>query len=207
MPRKLRLIPSEGVAAIEVTLSKFTMEDLYGKKTLEKRTAAGETLSQVAVTLDGAHFLTSGSTSSQYIDESGLLVSDVVPTDQDGKKLQIFPDMFQEDVRLKQVISIEEYFTYNITKTYLLESEGDLAPLVERCQQLLAEKKFLAFMYAYYGTAFPEVAVLIPVDKHIIVAVGTPASLLWAKLNSNLPELFSEEESSEDEEPEFGEFW
>ncbi len=150
------------------------------------------------------------SDSSQIYFDFGKAESSFI-WDKDGKKLPAFPDMFKGDVVLNQIISIEDYFTHNITKTYLLESEdggeGDLAPLLDRCKTLLAEKKLLTFTYAYYETPFPEVATLIPVDKHIVVTVGTPAPLLWAKLSSNLPELFSEDESEEEEEPEFGGFW
>jgi hypothetical protein len=208
MPRKLRLAPSKGAAAIEVSLRKFTPEDIYGKKTLEQRTATGEILSHISVTIDGSNFLTSGSTSSQYVDENGLFVPSVIPTDQDGKQLPVVDDMFKSgDVQLSQIISLEDFFTFNMSKTYMLESEEDLTPLFERCQKLLAEKKFLTFTYAYYRTAFPEMAVLIPVEKYIVVEVGIPTPLLWAKLNTNLTAVFSEEESEEEGEQEFGEFW
>ena len=207
MPRKLRLVTSKGATTIEVSLRKFTPEDIYGKKTLEKRTVTGEILSHLSVTIDGSYFLTSGSTSSQYVDENGTFVLSVIPTDQDGKQLPVVEDMFKGEVTLGQIISIEEFFTFNMSKTYVLESEDDLTPLFERCQKLLAEKKFLTFTYAYYKTAFPEIAVLIPVEQYVVVEVGTPAPLLWAKLNTNLVEVFAEEESEEEGEPEFGEFW
>ncbi len=207
MPRKLHLAPDEGAAPIEVTLRKFTAEDIYGKKIVEKRTASGEILSHLSVTVDGSYFLTAKSMSLQYLNENGEYVSDVVPTDQEGKPLPIMEDMFKGDIALKQVISLEDFFTFNITKTYVLESEGDLRPIVERCKQLFAEKKFLTFTYAYYRTAFPETAILIPVEKYIVVEVGTSAPLFWAKLITNLSEVFSEEESEEEGEPGFGEFW
>ncbi len=207
MPRKLFIIPMEGAAPIEVTLRKFTKEDIYGKKTLEKRTANGEPLSHLSVTIDGSYFLVAKSTSSQYFDENGQYVPEVFPTDQVGKPLPLVETMFKGDVTLSRTISLEDFFTFNTTKTYVLESEGDLGPVIERCQRLLAEKQFLTFSYAYYNTAFPETAVLIPVEKSIIVTVGTLAPVLWAKLNTNLPEVFSEEETEDEEEPEFGEFW
>jgi len=208
MPRKLRIIPAEGeTTLLEVILQKFTMEDLYGKKIVEKRTTSGELLSQVSVTLDGTHILVEKSTSSQYIDENGLYISEVIPTDKEGKPLPITNSMFKDVITLSQTITLEEFFTIDVSKTYVLNSEGDMKILVDRCQKLLGEKKFLTFNYTYYDTAFPETAVLIPVKDSIVVAVGTPAPVLWAKLTTNLPETFTEEEAESEEEPEFGTFW
>lgn len=207
MPRKIRIIPAEGAATLEISLRKFTQEDLYGKKIMEKRTAEGEVLSQIFVTLDGSHFLTPKSTSSHYVDENGLYVSSVVPTDQDGHALPIVEDMFKRDLQLAQSISINDFFTFNISKTYVLESKGDLSPLLKRCQLVFLEKKLLTFAYAYYPTAYPEIAILIPVDDNIVVCVGTQASLIWARMNMDLSKVYAPEEEEEEEEPGFGEFW
>lgn len=206
MPRKLRLVPPESNVVRTVTLQKITREMIYGKKKVEKRTETGEILGKVTVTVDGKHFLTPGSTSNQYLDESNRYVPEVIRTDVEGSPLEIIGDMFQSPIRLGETITLQEFFGFSFSKSYRLRSNEDLTPLYTKCFDLLHQERFLKFQYAYYPTAYPQDAVVVPSNNFLFVLVGTYSPPVWAKLNINLEEIYGREDVDE-EEFDFERFW
>lgn len=204
MPRKFKLAFMENSPPQEVFMRKFTREDIYGKRTIERRTEEEKSLHPIFVTLDGRHFLVSGSTSSQYVDINGSYVENVVPSDVEGTPLETVPSMFSLSSCPLDEITTEEFFGYAFQGTYLLDSEEDLAFLLDRCINLLKKGRFLKFQYAYYTTPFPQDAVLIPVEDQIVIVVGTYTPPRWSKLQSDFIEETLQEEELEEETDEFG---
>lgn len=203
MARKIKLVLQE-IGNFELSLVRITTESIYGKRFTEKRSLNGETLSQISVSLDDFHFLTPKSVNLIYMDDDLLYTSEVVPTDKEGNKLTIIEDMFKSEILLDKVITIDEFFTYNISKTYILESDSDFNQLIEYCNNLLSQNKLLVFTYAYRKTAYPETAILVPQGSNLFVEVGNSFQPLWCKLNVNLP--ISSEEEEEEEEIDFSQF-
>ncbi len=200
MPRKLRLFLQQGGEPIWVTLRKISREALYGTKTVEKRLEDGAVLDRVPVTQDGSHFLPPGSLSQEYQTEGGAYAPKVIPTDAEGKPLPLQPDMFTAGGILERKIALEDFFEYNFSRVYLLNDAGQPGDpawevLKTRCVELLKENQFLVFKYIWRSTAFPEDAVIVPAeDGNVFVLVGTRAPVAWARLNTNLAQIFTEAE-------------
>jgi hypothetical protein len=198
MPRVLTLKFKE--MEIPVTLNVFTRETLYGKGRVEKRGEGGKKYQNALLTKDGAHILPSKALSSQYCDPKGNYVANTLLVDAEGKAIPVVRSMFKEPVNLSQAILIEDYFSFQIERTYVVNSEQaeGLQRLYTACEKLLNQKKLFRFPYAYYDTTTQRDILLVPKDGHLFGVVGEFAELILLKPTQILYSDIEEEELEEE---------
>jgi len=158
----------------KANLKPFSRDSVYGRKVIEKRTEEGSILQHVYLTSDGIHILFSSGMGSSYLDKSGNYVEKTIDVDEEGKEIPKTPSMYKTPINLQKTITIEEYFGYDIKRSYVLNSENveELTLLLLECKILLQKGQLFRFKYAYNDTIKPEEAILIPQDEKIIVVVG-----------------------------------
>ena len=198
MPRILTLQYKE--LEIPVSLKKFSRDTLYGKSTVEKRGERNEIYRNALLTMDGTHILPNKSIGAHYVDPQGNFVAETLLINTDGKAIPVVRSMFKEPVKLSKTISLEEYFSYSVERTYILasEHEEDLRHLYLACKKLLEQKRLYYFAYAYYDTTNPRDAILIPKNEQILVVVAEFAELILLKPSQILYSDIEEEELEEE---------
>ena len=210
MPRKFDMI-FPGGARSTVFLKKFEKKDVYGTKKYEKRNKDGKSLDSAWLTWDGAHVIPKGGTSSFYLDEDGKYVpnNEKYPVNNEGEPLSIVPSIYNNEVAITDIITLEELLMYDLDATYVLQpdEDGDTEPLLEKCNELLEKKLFYKFQYAYYDTAFPSDAILIPMEDELVIGLGTYVEPIFTGPTTNIEELFKDIEIDEEEEAHFEEAW
>ena len=193
--------------SLQFTLKKFSRGDLYGIKTVEKHSNDGDLLNTVYISMDGAHILPKGSTSSQFLDEDGRYIekSEVELYIDNGEKVEKVPSMFDTGVTLEE-ISFCEYFQYDFKTSYYLDVQNTahFDFLYEKCNNLFESEKLFKFRYVFRETHHPQEAILIPKDGKIIVVVGAYSPEIY-----NSPVLNLQEFSKIDDEDEikFEDIW
>jgi hypothetical protein len=187
---------------LEVSLKKFSWTDIYGSRKIEKRSEKGELLQSVFITLDGEHILPLKSISMQYLNEKGEYLSRslILPANELYEPLSMEESIFTTGASLSEftTITLDDFFYLEIDSTYILDSEDNLDGLLDLTKSLLKQKKLLAFSYAYYKTAFPKTAVLVPVEKKIVVFIGESFQPIFIGQDSKLEEILEIEVSEED---------
>jgi hypothetical protein len=185
---------------IPTSLKVFSRDMLYGKSTVEKRGAGGEIYRNAFLTLDGTHILPSKSISAHYVDPHGNYIEDTMLVDEDGKAIPVTRSKYKEPVKLSKTISFEDYFSYNVERTYILTSEQKevLHQLYLVCKKLLTQKKLYHFTYAYYDTTNPREAILLPKDNQLFVIVAEFTELILLKPSEILYSDIEEEELEEE---------
>ncbi|MHA1190908.1 MAG: hypothetical protein ACTSP9_01260 [Promethearchaeota archaeon] len=163
----------------KANLKPFSRDSTYGRMIIEKRTEKGSVLQHVYLTSDGTHLLFPGGIGSSYLDKSGNQVAKIIDVDEEGKEIPKTSSMYKAPINLEKTITIEDYFGYDIERTYVLNSEN-----LEELTLLLLECKILL-----------EKGQLIPKDENIIVVIGkyVPPIMLEAS------EIKYEEEEEEEE--------
>ncbi|MFX1325771.1 MAG: hypothetical protein ACFE8N_12530 [Promethearchaeota archaeon] len=175
-------------------------ETLYGKGSVEKRSEDGEVYQNALITQDGAHILPSKSISSQYVDPEGNYIEKTLLVDIEGNALPIIRSMFKEPVVLSKTINLEEFFNFQIERTYLVnsEQEEELFDLYLTCEELFHQKKLYRFSYAYYDTSLQRDIILVPKEGHLFALVGEFAEFILIKPNQTLYSDIEEEELEEE---------
>jgi hypothetical protein len=115
------------------------------------------------------------------------------------------PSMFNQPKNDITTITVDQFYTLDVLKTYVLDGEN-LTPLLESTKKMNAEGKFLKFTYAYVYTPIPLDAVLIASGDTILVLLGrltTPEFFSLQKIP--IPE--PEDSEDEDEEIDFNTTW
>ncbi|MFX1286830.1 MAG: hypothetical protein ACFFB5_24540 [Promethearchaeota archaeon] len=183
---------------IPVILKTFSRDDLYGKSIVEKRGEDGTVYQQANLTLDGTQILPYKGIGANYIDINGTYLSKTLLVDSEDKAIPITRSIYKEPVKLSKTISIDDYFGYVIERTYILTSEqtSDLNRLYSVCEKLLEQGKLYRFTYAYYDTATPRDAILLPKNEVLYVAIGeyaepimvSPSEILYSDIEEELEE-------------------
>ncbi len=205
MARKIKMSLSDG-HEIYFTLKKFTKGDLYGIKTKEKR-MDNKLLKTVSISSDGAHILSNGSTTLQFLDEDGKYIErkDIEIFSNFGEKIELTPSMFDSGVILEE-ITFSDYFRYNFVTSYYLNiqdgAQNDL--LYSKCIDFFENEKLLKFEYTFRETSHPQEAVLIPKDDKIIVVVGTYAPEIY---NTPVLSIQKFSEINDEDEIKFEDIW
>ena len=108
--------------------------------------------------------------------------------------------MFKEPMSLTQAISLEEYFNFQIERTYLVNSEQaeGLQHLYIACEKLLDQNKLFRFPYAYYDTTTLRDVLLLPKGGRLFGVVGEFAELNFLKPTQILYSDVEEEELEEE---------
>jgi len=198
MPRVLTLHFKD--MEILVTLKVVSRETLYGKGSVEKRGEGEEVYKNALLTRDGAHILPSKALSSHYVDPEGNYVADTLLVDVDEKAIPVIRSMFKEPVNLSKAISLEDYFSFQVERTYIVNSvqEEEIHRLYRACENLLEQKKLYRFAYAYYDTTTRRDVILIPKDEQLFAVVGEFAELILLKSTQILYSDIEEEELEEE---------
>ena len=185
----------------KANLKPFSRDSTYGRKIIEKRTEEGSVLQHVYLTSDGTHILFSGGIGSSYLDKSGNNVAETIDVDEEGREIPKTSSMYKAPINVGKTITIEEYFGYDIEKSYVLRSENleELTLLLLECKILLEKGQLFKFKYAYSDTIKPKEAILIPKDEHIIVVVGKYVPPMMMEVSPILYEGDEEEEEIEEE--------
>ena len=185
----------------KANLKPFSRDSIYGRKIIEKRTEEGSVLQHVYLTSDGIHILFSRGIGSSYLDKSGNYHAKIVDVDEDGKEIPKTLSMYKAPVNLQKTITIEEYFGYDIERSYVLNSDNleELTLLLLECKILLEKGQLFRFKYAYNDTIKPQEAILLPQDDKIIVVVGKYVAPIMLEVSQIIYEGEEEDEETEEE--------
>jgi len=109
--------------------------------------------------------------------------------------------MYKAPVNLQKTITIEEYFGYDIERSYVLNSDNleELTLLLLECKILLEKGQLFRFKYAYNDTIKPQEAILLPQDDKIIVVVGKYVAPIMLEVSQIVYEGEEEDEETEEE--------
>ncbi len=175
MPKTLKLqIQSE---TFEFSLTKFTKDDIVGKRIREYRAINGneiQVLQNARIMTNGMHIIPKGGINSQFVNEAREFVSrkDIRDTDEHGEILPIYPSSFDQ-MNEAESFQLEEFFNFEIEDTYLLKDESlALDNLYTICEEDLTHNRLLRMKYAYFATPFPQYLVLIPKEDKIVACIG-----------------------------------
>jgi hypothetical protein len=198
MPRILTLQLKD--FEIPVSLHPFSRDTLYGKSSREKRGEEGELYTNALITLDGTHILPYGGIGANYIDPDGNYLEETLLVDSDGKAIPVERSMYNTPVRLSKTVSLQDYYSYNIDRAYIVRSEemDDLNRLTSICEKLLEQDKMYRLTYAYYDTTTPRDMVLIPKEGDLFAVVGEAVKLILLKPTEILYSDIEEEELEEE---------
>lgn len=182
-------------------LKPFSRDSIYGRKIIEKRTEEGFVLQHIYLTSDGIHILFSSGIGSSYLDKSGNYIAKTIDVDEEGNEIPKTLSMYKAPINLQKTITVEEYFGYDIERSYVLNSENleELTLLLLECKILLEKGQLFRFKYAYNDTIKPEEAILLPQDEKIIVVVGKYVPPMMLEVSKILYEGEEEEEETVEE--------
>ena len=190
---------------LKTKIAPFSRDSIYGRKLIEKRGEDGSKYKTVYLTEEGTLIVVPGATGTDYFTEEGNYVKKVVIVDEEEKEIPITYSMFKSSVDLKNTISIEQYFNYDIERSYVLQSDNqeELTLLLLECQIMLESNLLMKFPYAYYDTIEKRDAILVPKEDKIVMLVGVYTEPEFISVTEI--EYEEEEEEVEEEEEEQGE--
>src|SRR5258706_3059316 len=115
-----------------VTLVKIDRDKLYGKVEIEAFDEKGREASLKILAADGKTLIDKGGTALATVTDKGDSVdrNELVPVDEDGKKIEQVPSSFTVTNVLKPA-TVEDYFTSVVKSVYLVHpfEDTDIAPL------------------------------------------------------------------------------
>src|SRR5262245_53558827 len=126
------LIFSFNGAEIPFALDKVERSDLYGYVEIETLDEQGRKCTLATLADDGRSVIGSGGVSLVTLSPDGnwLQKKACIPTDNQGKKVEMVPSSYAAPVSLKETVTIDEYLRHDIRAVYQISSEADFGPLL-----------------------------------------------------------------------------
>src|SRR5437773_11899528 len=134
-----------------VSLVKIDREKLYGKIEMEGLDGKGREAELRVLAADGKTLIDKGGTALATVTDKGDSVdrNELVPVDEDGKKIEQVPSSFAVTNVLKPA-TVEDYFTSVVKSVYLVHpfEDTDIAPLKDA---LSDEERLYTFPFSWRG--------------------------------------------------------
>jgi len=191
------LVLSFGGVEIPLGLEKVERSDLYGFVEIETLDEQGRKCSLATLADDGRSLIGSGGISLVTLSPEGnwLQKKACIPTDNQGKKVEMVPSSYAAPVPLSEVVSIEEYLSHDIRAVYQISSEADLGGLMAE----LKKGTIYRFPYSFRGGLEPDAGfLLLASDGTAFMAVGSPTKLEFVGFEQSAG--IADEESGEEED-------
>lgn len=183
-----------------VSLVKIDREKLYGKVEIEAFDEKGREAELRILAADGKTLIDKGGTALATVTDKGDSVdrNELVPVDEDGKKIEQVPSSFTVTNVLKPS-KVEDYFQSVVKSVYLVRpfEDADLAPLKDA---LSDEERLYTFPFSWRGGIDYDNAYMIGTGNDLFMVVGVPTEWQFVKLNQSvtLDQTQEEEISAED---------
>lgn len=198
------------IPPIHLSLTKFTKEDVYGIREKIPRDSEGNILMRVSINVDGNLIFPEGALAQLYWDSKNKYVdsSEIIETTFEGTPLAKIPSIFDKPVELIDSISFQDFFRYDISGSYSINSQDNLSQLETECKNLFQQHRLYRIQYAYTSTAHPVDGIIIPFKDQLILLTGIYIEPVWSYVSMNVDELFGNLDELEDEEEMlFQEIW
>jgi hypothetical protein len=191
------LVLSFNGVEIPFGLEKVERSDLYGFVEIETLDEQGRKCSLATLADDGRSVIGSGGISLVTLSPEGnwLEKKACVPTDHQGKKVEMVPSSYAAPVPLSEVVSIEEFLNHDIRAVYQISSEADFGALMDE----LKKGTIYRFPYSFRGGLEPDAGfLLLAADGTPFMAVGSATKLEFVGFEQSAG--IGEEDGGEDED-------
>ena len=184
-------------------LKKVDRKKIYGWSTIEVFDENGSKC-KLAGLAEGQFVMPSGSTALVTLNAKGEAVSKstLVGVDNDGKKVEKVPSIYDEKVMLREA-TIDEYLSTAVKSVYQLQVDENKEALLNE----LNNGKVYYFVFNYRADYEGDDAFLISNGTDAFAVTGMSADLEFIGLEDNEQELVPEEtEAVEDDDMDFAMF-
>lgn len=183
-----------------VSIVKIDREKLYGKVEIEAFDEKGREAELRVLAADGKTLIDKGGTALATVTDKGDSVdrNELVPVDEDDKKIEQVPSSFTVTNTLKAG-KVEEYFQTIVKSVYLVQpfEDTDIKPLQDA---LSDEESLYTFDFSWRGGVEYDAAWLIGTDGEVFMITGKQVEFPFIKLNQQATlESTEEEEISADD--------
>lgn len=192
-----------GQRELSLQLNKVDRARLYGFKEVEVLDEQDRRCELATLANDGRTVIGRGGTGIGYVSADGEWrdKSQLKPVDLEGNEIRPAPSSYSAPVELSTVVSIDDYLQHNIRLVYLLESDDDLADLIEEVQQGAIYK----FPYSFRGGLEADAGFLLAdEDGQLFMAVGNPTNVEFIGLAQVAAMVEEEDEEEETDLMDFG---
>jgi hypothetical protein len=182
---------------IPFALDKVERSDLYGYVEIETLDEQGRKCTTATLADDGRSIIGSGGVSLVTLSPEGnwLQKKACIPTDNQGKRVEMCPSSYAAPVPLQESVSIEEYLSHDIRSVYQISSEADFGPLLAE----LKKGVIYRFPYSFRGGLEPDAGfLLLASDGTPFLAIGSPTRLEFVGFEQAA--AIADEESAEEED-------
>ncbi len=189
--------------SIMAELKKVDRKKIYGWSTIEVFDENGSKC-KLAGLAEGQFVMPSGSTALVTLNAKGEAVSKstLVGVDNDGKKVEKVPSIYDEKVMLREA-TIDEYLSTAVKSVYQLQVDENKEALLNE----LNNGKVYYFVFNYRADYEGDDAFLISNGTDAFAVTGMSADLEFIGLEDNEQELVPEEtEAVEDDDMDFAMF-
>jgi len=189
--------------SIMAELKKVDRKKIYGWSTIEVFDENGSKC-KLAGLAEGQFVMPSGSTALVTLNAKGEAVSKstLVGVDNDGKKVEKVPSIYDEKVMLREA-TIDEYLSTAVKSVYQLQVDENKEVLLNE----LNNGKVYYFVFNYRADYEGDDAFLISNGTDAFAVTGMSADLEFIGLEDNEQELVPEEtEAVEDDDMDFAMF-
>jgi len=165
-----------------VTLIKIDRDKLYGRVEIEAYDEKGREASLKVLAADGKTLIDKGGTALATVTAKGDSIdrSELVPVDEEGKKIEQVPSSFSQVNVLKRT-TVEDYFLQIVKTAYLLQPHED-ADITGLNDQLSTDQIY-QFPFSYRGGIEYDNAFVIGAGGDAYMVVGKQAEFQFVKLN------------------------
>jgi hypothetical protein len=186
-------------------MSKVDRAKLYGYKELEVLDDEGHKCELATLAGDGRTVVGRGGTGIGYISQDGSWCdrADLKPVDLEGNEITPVPSSFSAPVPLVNRVSIDEYLEHNIRSIYVMESEDDVASLVDELKGGVIFK----FDYSFRGGLEADAGFLLADDSgNVFFAVGSPTSVEFVGIQEVAGVVAEDDAAADDDEGDLMDF-
>ena len=187
-----------GDRQLSFQMKKVDRAKLYGFKETEVLDDQGHKCELATLASDGQTVVGRGGSGFGNLTVDGLWIekTQLTPVDPAGKKVEPVPSSFAAPVPLDEKVSAEEYLDCAVRSIYLLESEGDIAPLAAE----LKRGTIYRFAYSFRGGLEPDQGFLLAnAEGQMFCAIGKPTKVEFLSL-AQTAAAYEEEETGEEED-------
>jgi len=168
-----------GGVEIPLALSKVERADLYGFAEIETLDELGRKCQLATLADDGKSVIPAGGTAFASLSPEGhwLEKKTLVPTDNQGKRIEPVASSYAAPVPLENKVTIEAYLSHNIRAVYQVTDElagPDFGPLIDE----LKRGTIFQFPYSFRGGVEADAGfLLLSAEGTPFFAVGSPTKL------------------------------
>ncbi|MCP3921719.1 MAG: hypothetical protein GY714_03950 [Desulfobacterales bacterium] len=188
--------------SFSASINKLDRKKVYGWTEVKTYDQDGNECSLAGITKDGRYLLPSGSVALGLFLEDGKYITrkELEAVDEEGKKLEKVPSVFDEAVELREDVSIEDYMDMNVKSIYQLDIEDGADKILEE----LKSGKIFHMIFNYRADYEGDDAYLILNEDTVFMVVGKKTEFEYLGLETAVTETAPEEEIDESDSFDFG---